>query len=114
MSLEDCFNTSFFDWVIDSNYPKSIKYWDKITHSFNKMSQITQKELEDDIVKGSLEEIYDVLKREPLADYFWYTHDGKLTWTTPDSKLAPGDSLRINKEKIKAFLREEKLNELLK
>lgn len=23
MSLEDCFNTSFFDWVIDSNYPKS-------------------------------------------------------------------------------------------
>jgi hypothetical protein len=70
------------------------------------------------VEEESLQEILQVLLREPLADYFWYgypEHGGKLSYTLPSSDVqtVPGDSLRVDKEKIKAFLRNYKIEKLL-
>ena len=61
-----------------------------------------------------LEQILDILKREPNADYFWFSYTGELTYTLPSNEVqvVPGDAIRVDKEKIKSLLREIKLNEL--
>ena len=61
-----------------------------------------------------LEQILDILKREPNADYFWFAYTGELTYTLPSNEVqpVPGDAIRVDKEKIKSLLREIKLNEI--
>jgi hypothetical protein len=61
-----------------------------------------------------LEQILDILKREPNADYFWFNYTGELTYTLPSNEVqvVPGDSIRVDKEKTKSLLREIKLNEI--
>ena len=61
-----------------------------------------------------LEQILDILKREPNADYFWFNYTGELTYSLPSNEVqvVPGDSIRVDKEKIKSLLREIKLNEI--
>ncbi len=61
-----------------------------------------------------LEQILDILKREPNADYFWFNYTGELTYTLPSNEVqvVPGDAIRVDKEKIKSLLREIKLNEI--
>jgi hypothetical protein len=105
MELKDCFKEDFIVWLSSSNHPKIKPY---ITHQ-SKLNII---------VEDSLQEILEVLLREPLADYFWYgypEHGGKLSYTLPSSDVqtVPGDSLRVDKEKIKAFLRDYKIEKLL-
>jgi hypothetical protein len=105
MRLKDCFKEDFIVWLSKSNHPKIKPY---ITHH-SKLNII---------VEDSLQEILEVLLREPLADYFWYgypEHGGKLSYTLPSSDVqtVPGDSLRVDKEKIKAFLRDYKIEKLL-
>jgi hypothetical protein len=111
MELKDCFKEDFIVWLSSSNHPKIKPY---ITHQ-SKLNII---------VEESLQEILDILLIHPEADYFWYgypEHGGKLSYTVPSSRLrvfgyqpVPGDSLRVDKEKIKAFLRDYKIRELLK
>lgn len=70
----------------------------------------------DNIEKESLQEILDILIREPLADYFWYgypEHGGELSYSLPHHDVVPGDALRVDKDKIKIFLRDYKINKIL-
>lgn len=75
----------------------------------------------NEVVKESLEEILDILLKEPLADYFWYgyqEHGGKLSYSLPhptkkEYLFVSGNALRVDKEKIKIFLRDYKINQLI-
>jgi hypothetical protein len=89
MELKDCFKENFIGWLASSNNI-------------------------DKIVEDSLQEILDILLREPLADYFWYgypEYGGKLSYCLTSSQVhpVPGDSLRVDGEKIKIFLRDYKI-----
>lgn len=106
--MRDCFREDFQMWLIKSNNPNIVPC--KSEEEFNLMLDKAERE--------SLREILDVLLREPLADYFWYgypEHDGKLSYWTPSNGdgPVPGDSIRVDKEKIKVFLRDYKINSIL-
>jgi hypothetical protein len=105
MRLKDCFKEDFNTWLVKSN-------------NINIKPYISHKSKLDKGVEDSLGEILEVLLREPLADYFWYgypEHGGRLTYSLPSSDVqtVPGDSLRVDGEKIKIFLRDYKITELL-
>jgi len=108
MELKDCFREDFLPWLVSSNNPKIRSLFPTA-----KPSDI------EEVVEECLKEILDVLIREPLADYFWYCypeHGGKLSYTVPSDGpgLVPGDALRVDKEKMKVFLRDIKIETLLK
>jgi len=103
MELKDCFKEDFLTWLSKSNNPKISPY---IRHQ-SKLNRIAEESLKD---------ILDILLREPLADYFWYgypEHGGKLSYSLPHHDVVPGDALRVDKEKIKIFLRDYKLQQIL-
>jgi len=103
MELKDCFREDFSIWLNNSNHPKIKPY---ITHQ-SKLNKV---------VEESLQDILDILLREPLADYFWYgypEHGGKLSYSLPHHDVVPGNAIRIDKEKIKVFLRDIKIESLL-
>ena len=103
MELKDCFREDFSIWLNNSNHPKIKPY---ITHQ-SKLNVV---------VEESLSEILDILLREPLADYFWYNypeHGGELTYLLPHHVVAPGGAIRVDKEKMKIFLRDIKIETLL-
>lgn len=102
MNLIDCFQEDFIDWLSKSNNPKIQPY---IRHQ-SKLNRIAEESLRD---------ILDILLREPQADYFWYRYPeygGELLYSLPHHEVVPGDALRVNKEKIKVFLRNYKLEKL--
>ncbi len=100
--LKDCFTEDFTQWLEKSNHPhiSSLKKGMRI-------SFLPIPELE------SLQEILDVLLKEPDADYFWYSHLGKLTYALPHDQEVPGDSITVDSNKVKAFLRDIKINQIL-
>ena len=103
MELKDCFREDFSIWLNNSNHPKIKPY---ITHQ-SKLNKV---------VEESLQDILDILLREPQADYFWYgypEHGGKLSYSLPHSDVVPGDAIRVDKEKIKVFLRDIKIQTIL-
>ena len=103
MELKDCFREDFSIWLNNSNHPKIKPY---ITHQ-SKLNKV---------VEESLQDILDILLREPLADYFWYgypEHGGELSYSLPHHDVVPGNAIRIDKEKIKVFLRDIKIQTLL-
>jgi hypothetical protein len=103
MELKDCFREDFSIWLNNSNHPKIKPY---ITHQ-SKLNKV---------VEESLQDILDILLREPLADYFWYgyqEHGGKLSYSLPHHDVVPDGAIRIDKEKIKVFLRDIKIQTLL-
>lgn len=100
--LKECFKEDFVEWLAKSNNPKIPPY---IVHQ-SKLNKI---------VEESLTEILDILLREPEADYFWYgylEHGGGLSYSLPYHDVVPSDSLRVDREKIKSFLRNWKLEKL--
>lgn len=108
MNLIDCFREEFLDWLAKSNNPK-IKNWNGIEGNLKHLKHLQM------VREESLSEILDILLREPLADYFWYgypEHGGKLSYSLPHHEVVPGDALRVDKEKIKVFLRNYKLEKL--
>jgi hypothetical protein len=108
MNLKDCFREEFLDWLAKSNNPK-IKNWNGIEGNLKHLKHLQM------VREESLSEILDILLREPLADYFWYgypEHGGKLSYSLPHHDTVPGDALRVDKEKIKVFLRNYKLEKL--
>jgi hypothetical protein len=103
MELKDCFREDFSIWLNNSNHPKIKPY---ITHQ-SKLNKV---------VEESLQEILDILLREPLVDYFWYgypEHGGKLSYSLPHHDVVPDGAIRVDKEKIKVFLRDIKIQTLL-
>lgn len=102
MNLIDCFQEDFINWLSKSNNPKISPY---IRHQ-SKLNRIAEESLKD---------ILDILLREPQADYFWYRYPeygGELLYSLPHHDTVPGDALRVDKEKIKVFLRNYKLEKL--
>ena len=99
-------NTDFETWLLGSNCSKVGPYLKE--DRFENMRQY--------VVYTCLEEILDILIKNPEADYFWYTypeHGGKLTWSEPHHDVVPSDSLRVDKQKIKVFLRDIKISQIL-
>lgn len=105
MELRDCFKEDFTQWLLKSN-----------NRSVN----------EKECLKG----ILDILLREPEADYFWYTYpvvaeieliyhnrgisdSSRLIYSLPKDEVVPSDSLRVDKEKVKSFLRHIKIDSIL-
>ena len=111
MELKDCFREDFSIWLDKSNHHKIKPYITLAAfHMVNYQSKLNK------VVEESLREILDILLREPLADYFWYNwpeHGGKLTYALPHHDVVPSNALRVDKEKIKTFLRDYKLEKLL-
>ena len=96
----------FSEWLLKSNNPKVGPY----------LGEDRFKDMLTQVEEESLQEILDILLREPLADYFWYgypEHGGKLSYSLPHHDVVPANSLRVDKEKIKIFLRDIKLEKLL-
>ena len=107
MNIKDCFKEDLTEWLLKSNNPC-----------------VNENEC--------LKEILDILLREPQADYFWYTYpvvaqieliyhhrgtssdtDSRLIYSLPKSQVVPSDSLRVDRDKVKAFLRDYKIESIL-
>jgi len=93
MNIKDCFKEDFTGWLLKSNNPN-----------------INEKE--------SLQEILDILLREPEADYFWYTYqevskNSRLIYSLPKDEVVPVGALIVDSNKIKAFLRNYKIESIL-
>jgi hypothetical protein len=112
--LRECFTEDFTQWLLKSNNPKVGSIFKfLIQHNF---VEDRHKDMWVRVENESLQEILDILQREPLADYFWYTykeHGGGLTYALPHHDVVPSDALRIDKEKIKVFLRDIKIETIL-
>ena len=96
----------FTQWLLKSNNPKVGPY----------LGEERFKDMLVQVENESLQEILDILLREPLADYFWYTYrenGGRLTYSLPQHDTVPSGALRVDKEKIKVFLRDIKIELLL-
>ena len=117
LDLKDCFKEDFINWLAKSNNPKlpyigppdivPMKPTDKFLSRYQ--SELSR------IAEESLQDILDILLREPEADYFWYgypEHGSKLSYSLPHHDTVPGSALRVDKEKIKSFLRNWKLEKL--
>ena len=84
--LRECFTEDFIQWLLKSNNPKVGPYLGEDRH----------KDMLVQVERESLQEILDILLREPLADYFWYTgfayyreNGGRLTYSLPHSDHMP-------------------------
>ena len=111
-------NTDFETWLLGSNCSKVGPYLkeDRFVNMRQHPPAMVAAEKWRWVVYTCLEEILDVLMKNPEADYFWYTypeHGGKLTWSEPHHDVVPSDSLRVDKQKIKVLLRDIKINQLL-
>jgi hypothetical protein len=99
-------NQGFTEWLLKSNNPKVGPHLGE-----------DHKDMLVQVERESLQEILDILIREPLADYFWYTYPsngGQLCYSLPHHDTVPSDALRVDKEKIKVFLRDIKIESILK
>ena len=133
MELKDCFRLDYYlteigqpnkqmifsEWLLASNNPKILK------RNIDPYLREDHEYMLDQIEKESLQQILDILLREPLADYFWWygyplnyllplEHSGELSYSIPSDEPGPvpGDALRVDKEKIKVFLRDYKLTQI--
>ena len=115
MNIRDCFREDFSTWLLRSNNPKIKPYTINNKYNWTKLNVV---------IEESLSEILDILLREPLADYFWYTYpeqglsgpkvsSSRLIYSLPEYQLVPSDSLRVDGDKVKAFLRNYKINSIL-
>ena len=124
--LKDCFRLDYYlteigqpnkqmifsEWILASNNPKILK------RNIDPYLREDHEYMLDQIEKESLQQILDILLREPLADYFWWygypEHSGELYYSIPSDEPGPvpGDALRVDKEKIKVFLRDYKLTQI--
>ena len=114
-------NQGFTQWLLQSNNPKIVPHLGE-----------DHKDMLVQVERESLQEILDILIREPLADYFWYTYPSngsQLCYSLPHHDVVPSspanrfppaagcqnsDTLRVDKEKIKVFLRDIKIQTILK
>ena len=121
MELKDCFRVEFpvhpgrefTEWLLKSNNPKVGSIFKFLIQ--NNFVEDRHKDMWVQVENESLQEILNILLREPLADYFWYgypEHGGKLSYSLPHHDKVPGNALRVDKEKIKVFLRDIKIESI--
>jgi hypothetical protein len=110
--LKECFifqgEEDFTTWLLRSNCPKVIKIGPSLGEErFTNMRLYVEGE--------SLKEILDILLREPLADYFWYSYNGKLNYlVSSENQPVPNNvSLIVDSKRIKAFLRDIKIESII-
>ena len=106
--LKECFifqgEEDFTTWLLRSKCPKVGPYLGE--ERFTNMRLHVEGE--------SLKEILDILLREPLADYFWYSYNGKLTYlVSSENQPVPNDALIVDSKRIKAFLRDIKIEAII-
>jgi hypothetical protein len=129
LDLRECFHHtpggtstgSFFKFLASSDHPEIVKakkqtqemssFTNNFKHLFKTPILDKCKEIEESV----LNQILDTLLIETEADYFWYDypeHGNELSYSLPEHDTVPGDALRVDKEKIKSFLRNWKLEKL--
>lgn len=125
--LKGCFREDFSKWLIKSNNHLVNNLLGAYAGTSNQDSEkISEfwKEFER-VEKQSLQDILTIILREPEADYFWYVRNNKsrdiyhvkfdLYYYVPTGELqpVPDSSIRVDKDKIKALLRDIKINTIL-
>lgn len=135
MELKDCFKVYnypespiqqsknlFTEWLLkSSNNPK-------IQQAYEMFIEIGEKRFKDvleQIEKETLQEILNILLKEPLADYFWYEM-GKLYYSsgmvkdqllndisTEKWRSIRYYTIRVDEQKIKIFLRDYKIFKII-
>lgn len=123
LELKDCFipinigmssSGSFLSFLATSNHPDILKVKGERRSSLtvSDPSIIDKcKEIEESV----LNQILEVLLREPKANHFWYSYPEngcKFYYSLPNHAVVPSDSLQVDKEKIKIFLRNWKLEKI--
>ena len=101
LGLKQCFTQNFTQWLEKSNHPHISSLRKGIRISFLPITELE-----------ALQEILDVILVEPDADYFWYNHSGKLTYSLPHHEVVPSGSIRIDSDKVKMLLRDIKINQI--
>lgn len=101
--LKECFTEDFTQWLEKSNHPHISSLRKGIRIIFLPITELE-----------SLQEILDVILVQPDADYFWYNYKSKLTWATPEQEEVHSQSIQFDKDKIKSFLRDIKIETILK
>ena len=114
--LEKCFKQDFDEWIwySNDNVITNIKEIIHINTSNETIKRIALDVTLPNRKEEILNQILDILIREPNADYFWFHYDGGLTYTLPADYVqpVPGDAIRVDKAKIKSLIRDVKLKEL--
>lgn len=118
LDLKDCFHSernssqgAFLKFLANSNHPEIVKAKEQKkqisgTPVFDKCKEIQE---------SVLNQILEVILIEPEADYFWYgypEHGSNFSYSLPHHDTVPSDALRVDKKKIKVFLRDYKLEKL--
>lgn len=97
MELVDCF-FDFDKWLLRSQICKRSNFFE--VSYYEKIKSI------------ALEDIKNVLLKEPLANNFYY-NDGILWFSKPNDLVVNGDSLYVDRNKIKIYLRNIKIDKIL-
>jgi len=138
MELKDCFKVYnypespiqqsknlFTEWLLkSSNNPKIQQAYE--SKMFIEIGKKRFKDVLEQIEKETLQEILNILLKEPLADYFWYEM-GKIYYSsgmvkdqllndisTEKWRSIRYYTIRVDEQKIKIFLRDYKIQTLLK
>ena len=129
LDLRECFHHkpggtstgAFFEFLASSNHPeivKAKKQTQEMSSFLNNFKHLIKTPILDkckEIEESVLNQILDALLIEPEADYFWYGYPengSRFIYSLPEHDMVPGDALRVDKEKIKSFLRNWKLEKL--
>lgn len=130
LDLKECFRTdnlggssgAFLKFLSQSNHPEIVKAKEQkksdIYFTGDIGSVISGTPVLDkckEIQESVLNQILEALLIEPEADYFWYgypEHGSKFSYSLPHHDVVPSGALRVDKEKIKSFLRNWKLEKL--
>ena len=118
LDLKDCFHSernssqgAFLKFLANSNHPEIVKTKEQKKHISGTPVLDKCKEIQESV----LNQILETLLIEPEADYFWYRypeHGSKFSYSLPHHDVVPSGALRVDKEKIKSFLRNWKLENL--
>ena len=118
LDLKDCFHSernssqgAFLKFLSQSNHPEIVKAKEQKSSVSGTPVLDKCKEIQESV----LNQILEALLIEPEADYFWYgypEHGSKFLYSLPHHDLVPSGALRVDKEKIKSFLRNCKLEKL--
>jgi hypothetical protein len=114
--LKKCFNEDFEEWLLNNSCPEIGPYKGDWWRESSRMRQNFYQ-----IEKKYLKEILDILLNEPEADYFYFSSNliynkllrNRINYSLYKQKYNPGNSITINKEKIKLLLRDIKLDSIM-
>jgi hypothetical protein len=126
LDLKECFlsdnvggssSGAFLKFLAHSNHPEIVKVKEQKKDYLRHIDDLGTPVLDKckEIEVHVLNEILEILLKEPEADYFWYGYPeqgSKFSYSLPHHDVVPSGSLRVDKEKIKSFLRNCKLEKL--